>query len=114
MSYSFDIIGVAPVLTLFNYQQQVEQNPKGGKTYLGSHTCTLDSFIQSTQIIPYKPDWDWDEVVTTIINFWLNHEENIRYWKAELETVGQENLLVARVTNVNALRWEFESLLDNG
>lgn len=113
MSYSFDIVGVTPTLDFFYYQQQVEQNPRRSKAYLASYECTLDSFIQSTEMIPQKPDWDWDEVVESIIAFWLNHEDNIQQWKQQLvkNSSQLDNLLVARVANVKWLRNEFQSLL---
>ncbi|MBR8829262.1 MAG: hypothetical protein DSM107014_15420 [Gomphosphaeria aponina SAG 52.96 = DSM 107014] len=112
MFYTFDIIGVAPVLNFFYYQQQLEINPQRSKAYLGSYQCSLDSLIQSTELIPQKPNWEWDRVIDTIVKFWLTHEESIRNWKHELETLGEENLLVARVANVESLRTEFESLLE--
>jgi hypothetical protein len=56
MSYCFDIIGVTPVLDFFYYQQNLEQNPKRSKAYLGSYQCTLDGFIQATEMIPKKPN----------------------------------------------------------
>lgn len=112
MSYSFDIIGVTPILDFFYYQQKVEQNPHRSKAYLSSYECTLDGFIQSTEMIPQKPDWDWDEVVESIVEFWLNHEEGIQQWKQELDYSKPKNLLIARVANVKWLRNEFQSLLN--
>ncbi|OKH25666.1 hypothetical protein NIES593_04870 [Hydrococcus rivularis NIES-593] len=112
MSYSFDLVGVVPVLKFFEHQQRVEQNPHRGKAYLGSYQCTLDAFIKSTQAIPYKPNWDWDEVVRTIVDFWFKHEAKVRYWRSELEILGQENVIVAQVVNFEAMRTELESLFD--
>lgn len=111
MSYSFDIVGVTPVLDFFYYQQQVEQNPKRSKAYLGSYQCTLDSFIKSTEMIPEKPDWNWDQVVESIVDFWLHQEETIQTWKQTLENSHHENLIIARIANVQWLRQEFQSLL---
>lgn len=113
MSYSFDIVGVTPVLDFFYYQQKLEQNPNRSKAYLGSYQCTLDSFIQSTEMILEKPDWNWDQVVETIVDFWLHHEETINQWKNTFDNSTQENLIVARVANVQWLRKEFKSLLEN-
>ena len=112
MSYSFDLIGVAPVLTFFEYQQQLEQNPQRGQAYLGSYQCTLDAFIQSTQSVYHRPNWDWDEVVKTMVNFWLEHEDEVRYWKQELASLPDENLIVGKVVNFEHLRRQFESLFD--
>jgi hypothetical protein len=111
MSYSFDIVGVTPILDFFYYQQQVEQNPNRSKAYLGSYQCTLDSFIKSTEMIPEKPDWNWDQVVESIVDFWLHQEETIQTWKQTLDNSHHENLIIARVANVKWLRQEFQSLL---
>jgi hypothetical protein len=113
MSYNFEIVGITPILTFFNYQQEVEVSPKRSKTYLGSYQCTLDSFIESTKIIPKKPEWDWDEVIETMVNFWLKHEDIIRHWKLEFDRSEQNNLLVARVANLNCLRAELEQIFGN-
>ena len=110
MSYNFEIIGITPVLTFFNHQQQVASNYDRSKVYLGSYQCTLDAFIESTNLIPQKPLWDWDEVVETTINFWLRHENDIRYWKQELKNSSEDSLLVARVANIEILRNELEQL----
>ena len=112
MSYNFEIIGVAPVLAFFNYQQQIETNPQRSKAYIGSYICTLDAFIESTEMIPQKPQWNWDEVIETMINFWLSHEDVVRQWKQELDSAEKNNLIIARVANVEALRQEFEHLFN--
>lgn len=111
MSYDFNIIGVSPLLDFFYYQQQQEQNPQRSKAYFGSYKCTLDSFIESTQMIPKKPDWNWEQVTETIIDFWLHQEETIAQWKQIFDNSSQENLIIARVANVKWLRQEFQSLL---
>ena len=111
MSYNFEIIGVAPVLAFFNYQQQVANNRDRSKVYLGSYQCTLDGLIESTNLIPQKPLWDWDEVIETTISFWLQHEADIRHWKQELKQTSEDSLLVARVANLQVLRQELEQLL---
>lgn len=111
MSYNFELLGIAPVLTFFNYQQEVENNPHRSKVYLASYQCTLDAFIESTKIIPQKPEWNWDEVIETTINFWLKHEDDIKHWKLELENTSEQSLVIARVANLNTLRHELEQLL---
>ncbi|NEO25431.1 MAG: hypothetical protein F6K03_00670 [Kamptonema sp. SIO4C4] len=112
MSYTFDIVGLASVVTFFNYQQKVERNPQRSKAYFGSQLCTLDAFIESADLIPQKPDWNWEEVVQSMIHFWVRHEEQIRYWQEELEQATADNLLIGRVANVPALRSELETLLE--
>ena len=113
MSYSFDIIGVTPVIQFFNHQQQVENTPKRSKAYVGSYLCTLDSFIEATACVHKKPDWDWDEVVSTIVNFWLNQADNVRHWKAELDSAERNSLIVGRIANLNSLRHEYEALFED-
>jgi hypothetical protein len=111
MSYCFDIVGITPVLDFFYYQQKVEQNPHRSKAYLGSYECTLDSFIQSTEMIPQKPNWNWDQVVESIIDFWLHQEMEIEKWKVHFFEAREEILIVGRVANVNLLRRDFDSLM---
>lgn len=113
MNYSFDIIGVSPILSFFNYQQQVEQSPQRSRTYVGSYKCTLDGFIQSTETTLRKPDWDWDQVVESMVQFWLQHENDIQHWQETLESVHSESLVVGRIANFNAVRTELESLFDD-
>jgi hypothetical protein len=113
MSYSFDIIGVAPVLQFFDQQQRVEPHLHRSKTYVGSYCCTLDAFIEATEGVHLRPDWDWDAIVNSMVAFWLSQENNIRHWQHQLETAdGEHNLVVGRVVNYNSLRNEFESLFD--
>jgi hypothetical protein len=112
MSYAFELIGVTPVLSFFNQQQQFENQPQRSRAYLGSYACTLDAFIESTQLIHDKPDWNWSEVIDAMVGFWLHQEDSIRHWRYELEKAGNENIMVARVVNMTALRDEFETLFD--
>ncbi|MEB3229331.1 MAG: hypothetical protein VKJ27_13230 [Synechocystis sp.] len=111
VNYTFDILGVAPIFTFFNYQQQVENDRGRSLAYVGSPACTLDGLIQATELIPEKPDWDWDAVVKTIVDFWLHHEANIQQWRQELDSLTDDGLLVGRVANTQILRRQFERLL---
>jgi hypothetical protein len=112
MRYTFDIVGVSPVLHFFDHQQQSMCQPQHqGVEYLGTHTCTLDAFLKSVEIVPPKWDWNLDQVVDTVIHFWLHNSDTISYWKARLNDAGQDNLLVARVADIKALKAEFEFLL---
>ncbi|MBD2245291.1 hypothetical protein [Nostoc sp. FACHB-888] len=113
MKYTFDIVGVSPLLQFFNHQQQNGQkSPHQGVEYLGMHTCTLDTFLESVESVPAKWDWNLDQVVDTVIQFWLNNSDSIGYWKVRLSDAGKDNLLVARLADITALQAEFESLLD--
>lgn len=112
MQYTFEILGISPILDFFNHQQQVSQKPSAaGIQYLGTYQCTLDALIQSLENVPPKQDWDMDRVVDTVIQFWLNHAEPIRYWQARLKDAGHDNLLVSRVADFKSLKAQFESLL---
>ena len=113
MKYSFDIVGVSSILHFFDHQQQSWGNSEAqGIEYVGSHICSLDAFLESVE--PILPKWDWnkDEVLGTVIKFWMNNSENISYWKSRLTDAGKNNLLVARVADIKALRTELESLLN--
>ncbi|AFZ57402.1 hypothetical protein H6G54_26025 [Anabaena cylindrica FACHB-243] len=112
MTYSFDIVGVSPVLYFFNHQQQSwEKNQPEGVEYLGTQTCTLDAFLESVESVPPIGSWNLDQVLDTVIQFWVNNAESIQYWQARLKDAGRDNLLVARVADIKALQAEFESLL---
>ncbi|QMS89711.1 hypothetical protein HUN01_19775 [Nostoc edaphicum CCNP1411] len=113
MKYTFDIVGVSPLLQFFNHQQKNGQKSlHQGVEYLGMHKCTLDTFIESVESVPAKWGWNLDQVVDTVIQFWLNNSESIGYWKSCLSDAGKDNLLVARLADITALQAEFESLLD--
>ncbi|OLP15844.1 hypothetical protein BST81_24310 [Leptolyngbya sp. 'hensonii'] len=113
MTYSFEILGVSPILQFFHHQQETSQQQFwSGVEYIGTHTCTLDALIKSVELVPAKRGWDQDDVVDTVINFWLNNSEVIRRWRGRLEDAGRENLLVGRLSNLKALRNSFERLLE--
>ena len=112
MKYSFDLLGVSPVLYFFNQQQQIQQQkPQNGVEYVGAYKCTLDALLESVEPVPPMRGWDLDRVVDTVINFWMNNSDSIQYWKERLQDAGSENLLVARVGDIESLQAEFESLL---
>lgn len=114
MKYTFDLVGVSPVVCLFSYQQQTMQNPAHiGVEYLGAYNCTLDAFLKSVETIPSKYEWNLDQVVDTVVKFWLHNSDSIQYWKYRLSDAGSDNLLVARVADVKGLKAELESLLGN-
>lgn len=114
MKYTFSILCVAPILHFFNQQQEIIQyKQRTGVEYVGSFKCTLDAFIESIETVRPKQDWDLDQAVKTVIDFWVNNSDSIRYWKERLQDAGQENLLVARVADINSLRANWESLLED-
>ncbi|HAZ48671.1 MAG TPA: hypothetical protein DDW76_23140 [Cyanobacteria bacterium UBA11369] len=111
MNYTFDILGVSPILYFFNQQQEKQQKTPTGVEYVATHKCTLDALIQSVENAVHYKDWNLDKVVDTVIDYWMKNSETIGYWKARLLDAGSENLLVGRVADVNSLRTEFELLL---
>ncbi|MFB2977555.1 hypothetical protein [Microseira sp. BLCC-F43] len=112
MSYTFEILGVSPILYFFNQQQERQQKQPTGVEYVASYKCSLDALIQSVENISPNQSWDLDKVVDSVINFWMHNSESIEYWKSRLQDAGRENLLVGRVADVNSLRTEFELLFD--
>ncbi|MBD2740209.1 hypothetical protein [Coleofasciculus sp. FACHB-1120] len=111
MNYTFEILGVSPILYFFNHQQEIIQTAPQRAEYLGSPKCTLDAFLESVEMVPPKRGWNLEEILDTMVDFWLNNSDNIQYWNKRLKDAGKENLLVARVADLKALRAEFDSLL---
>ncbi len=112
MKYAFEILGISPVIDFFNHQQTfIHKKTSSGIEYLGTYRCTLDAFLESLEDVLPNQGWELDEVVETVIQFWMSHSEPIRYWKARLDDAGHENLLVSRVADIKSLQAEFESLL---
>lgn len=113
MQYTFEVLGVSPILYFFNHQQELLQQPAPGVEYISTYRCTLDAFLESVETVPPKRGWDPDQVVETVINFWMRNSEKVELWRRRLEDAGQENLLVARLADLSALRTTFESLLNH-
>ena len=114
MKYTFDLVGVSPVVCFFSHQQQTIQNSERiGVEYLGAYNCTLDIFLKSVETIESKYEWDLDQVVDTVVKFWLHNSDSIQYWKYRLIDAGRDNLLVARIADIKGLKAEFDSLLGN-
>ncbi|GAX36342.1 hypothetical protein [Nodularia sp. NIES-3585] len=112
MKYTFDIVGISPTWQFFSQQQQTIKRPnRGGVEYLSSHRCTLDALLETVEPLPVKFGWNTEQVRDTVVQFWLNNAESIRYWKVRLIDAGNENILVARLADITSLQAEFESLL---
>lgn len=111
MEYSFELVGISPVLSFFKHQQALQKRQHAGAEYLGTYRCTLDALIASVEEMPPRNGWNLDRVVDTVINFWLNNSEKIAHWKRCLDDAGADNLLIARVADLDSLKTEFESLL---
>lgn len=112
MNYSFNLVGVSPILSFFYQQQQLQERQTRGIEYVGNRQCKLDRFIESVETAASNQGWNCDRAVDAVIQFWMNNSESIQYWKTRLEDAGQENLLVARVADLPSLRTTFESLLE--
>lgn len=112
MKYTFDLLGVSPILSFFNQQQGLEEESRPGVEYIGNHKCTLDAFVDAVEKISPHRGWEVDRVVDTVLSFWLNNSDSIQYWQRRLQDAGHENLLVARVADVKSLQATFESLLE--
>lgn len=112
MSYTFEILGVSPVLHFFNHQQERQQKQTHAAVeYIASYQCTLDAIIRSVETVAPKRDLKLDQAVETIIDFWVNNSDIIDHWKRRLVDAGHESLLVSRLADFRSLKAEFETLL---
>ncbi|MEN9206468.1 MAG: hypothetical protein Q6J68_06245 [Thermostichales cyanobacterium SZTDM-1c_bins_54] len=105
MDYTFEILGVLPILHFFQYQNQ---NPPRGAAYIGARRCTLDAFLGSLESMDQS--WDLEAVTRTVVAFWLQNQEGIYRWQRRLQDAGQNSLVVARLSHLAGLRQEFEHL----
>jgi hypothetical protein len=113
MNYTFDILGISPILHFFNQQQEIlQQKPRPRLEYVGTHKCALDTFIQSVETVAPAQGWEVDRVVDTVIDYWMKNSDSIQYWQQRLKDAGRENVLVARVADIKALQLTFDSLFD--
>jgi hypothetical protein len=112
MEYTFEIIGVSSVLSFFTHQLDTQITRRLRAEYVGAYQCTLDAFIESIEDAPLRPDWHLDRAVDSVIRFWLNNAEQVQHWKKCLSDAGSENLLVARLSDMETLRTEFEFLFE--
>ncbi|MEA5568288.1 hypothetical protein [Anabaena sp. UHCC 0399] len=112
MKFTFDLVGVSPVWQFFHHQQQSLQKPQPQAIeYLSTHKCTLDALLECVEPVSIKWGWNTEQVIDTVVQFWLNNSETINYWKVRLIDAGNDNILVARLADITALQAEFESLL---
>ena len=112
MSYNFNILGVSPILYFFNQKQELlQQKSPSNLEYIATHQCTLDALIESVETTVSPQQWNIKEAVETLIKFWMTNPDTIWYWKKRLADAGDDNLLVARIADLNSLRSTFESLL---
>jgi plasmid maintenance system antidote protein VapI len=113
MAYTFEILGVSPILTFFNHQQKTLHYPaKTGVEYLACYRCSLDAVIESIEAVAPDRGWQLDTAVDAVMEFWLHNADRISYWKQRLSDAGRQNLLVSRLADFPSLQAEVESLLD--
>ena len=63
MQYTFNLVGVSPILSFFYQQQQQQEQQTSGIEYLGHRQCTLDMFLESVEMVASKQGWQCDRVV---------------------------------------------------
>lgn len=113
MAYTFEILGVSPVLDFFSHQQDlIQRPPRQEVTYLGAYRCTLDALIESVETVPLHTGWHLDQAIQTVIDFWMRNTESVHHWKKRLDDAGEQTLLVSRLSTFEALRSEFNLLLE--
>lgn len=111
MKYIFEIVGISPVISFFNHQQDVYvHHPQRAFEYVGTNRCTLDAFIHPLELVSPERGWDPEAVIATLVSFWVHNAERVDYWSERLQDAGNQNLLVARVSNMKSIKTVFESL----
>ncbi|MBE9030889.1 hypothetical protein IQ266_14225 [filamentous cyanobacterium LEGE 11480] len=111
--FTFNIIGVSPVLHFFNYQQkQAQCYYSSGITYLSSHRCSLDAVLRTLDHTDFDPTWKTEDMAKTIINFWLSNLESVTHWQRRLKDADAQTILVSRIAYTEALRYELEDLFN--
>jgi hypothetical protein len=111
MQFNFEILGVSPVLDFFCHQQKINKRQHNlGVEYVGTQKCTLDALIRSIEPVPPKRGWDYEQLVESIVNFWIANPDTVDLWRSRLDDAGNENLLISRVGDIRSLRYELESI----
>ena len=112
MSYTFEILGVSPVLHFFNHQQERQQKQTHPAVeYIACYQCTLDAIIRSVETVAPKKDLKLDQARESVIDFWVNNSDLVGYWKHRLVDAGHESLLISRLADFRSLKVEFERLV---
>ncbi|MDG2991398.1 hypothetical protein L3556_10715 [Candidatus Synechococcus calcipolaris G9] len=111
MAFVFEILGISPVIKLLQEQEIYAQEQD--IEYLGVHHCTLDTFVSSVEDISQRRHWHVQQAINTVMNFWVNNPEKIKYWAGQLEPENCNHLLLARVGKLEGLRTRWEGLFYN-
>jgi hypothetical protein len=113
MPYAFNIVGVSPVADFFLQQTEIlHQSQFVGIEYIPSYHCTLDALVASVEAISAHHHWDTFEVVDVVVEYWMQNVNTIRHWKRRLYQAGEGSLIISRIAEFDALRTEFEFLLN--
>ena len=109
MQYTFELLGITPILDFFNHQQTLVSHPHFLRAeYLGVHQCTLDRVLKELQTVPPERNWDLEIVAQVVVNYWIGRAKTVRYWSDRLEDAGCNSLLIARIADLHSLRHDLE------
>lgn len=111
MAFVFEILGIAPVIKLLQEQEICVREQE--IEYLGVHHCTLDVFVSSVEDISQRRQWQVQPAIDTVVNFWVNNPEKVKYWAHRLDPENWNHLLLARVGKLEGLRTRWEGLFYN-
>ncbi|MGK7910475.1 MAG: hypothetical protein AB4050_03185 [Synechococcus sp.] len=112
MRYSFELIGITPILDFFNHQQRNKSQTEGDRAeYIGSYHCSLDRFLSHLHDVPPERNWNMGLLSQAVVDYWIASAHTIQYWQDRLSDAGDSCLVVGRVANTQALRGEFEAML---
>jgi hypothetical protein len=106
MTYVFNLVGVTTPLELFQ-RQQLENGP----AYLAAPEARLDCFLACLQEVSPQRGWPLDQVVDSVIHYWMQNAELIYHWRSRLIDAGRDALLVGSVGNVEDWRFSLEVLI---
>ncbi len=114
MTYVFDLVGVSPMLDFFHHEQsQEEKDAKRYPAYLGVAGCKLDLFLCSADDVIAQRQWNRDQVVDAMVQYWMNNRDRVRHWGDRLRDAGQHHILIGRMADVRSLQRELESILES-
>ena len=112
MKYSFELIGITPIIDFFNHQQHKQRQADGIRAeYIGASNCSLDRFLHHLQDVPLERNWDLTLLSQAVVDYWIASAHTIQYWQQRLGDAGSSCLVVGRVADTQALRHEFEVML---
>jgi len=81
--------GFADSLRLFELEQQT------GLWVRGFRPLQLDGLLQWSQRVASSQHWDCDALQHQVMGWWMERADQIRRWQVGLQTLPQEQVLVA-------------------